>query len=75
MGLEIEPGIEDVYDAIESRYGWDRFVREVAGVAVARLLQDVDVTDVRIRQVNEAAFEEAELRQDLEELGLGFGDE
>ena len=42
---------------------------------MARLLQDVDVTDVRIRQVNEAAFEEAELRQDLEELAFDFGDE
>ena len=75
VGLEIEPGIEDVYDAIESRYGWDRFVREVSGIAVKRLLADVDVTDVAIVQVDEAAFEEAELEEGLRELGLGFGDE
>ena len=75
QGLAIEPGVEDVYDAIESRYGWDRFVREVSGIAVARLLADVDVTDVAIVQVDEAAFEEAELEEGLRELGLDFGDE
>jgi hypothetical protein len=60
-GLVMEPGIDDIYDAIEGRYGWERFVREVTAIAVARLASDVNVSDVEVVQVDEEAFEEAEL--------------
>ena len=71
-GLVMEPGIDDIYDAIEGRYGWDRFVREVTELAVARVVTDVSVTNVEVEQVDEEAFEEAELREAFEEMGIAF---
>lgn len=35
--LRIEAGFEDVYDALEARYGWERFLAEVK----ARVLEDI----------------------------------
>jgi hypothetical protein len=43
----MEPGIDDIDDAIEGRYGWERFVREVTAIAVARLVSDVNVVTRR----------------------------
>lgn len=65
--LRIEEGFEDVYDALETRYGWERFLAEVK----ARVLEDmadrleVRVVSVRTGETSDEQQQEDDLREFL----------
>lgn len=49
--LRIEEGVEDAYDALESRYGWERFLKEVRPQVLAEIAERLEVRVVKMDSV------------------------
>lgn len=64
--LRLEAGIEDVHDALEARYGWERFLAEVK----ARVLEDIaERLEVRVVSVTTGhSSDEQQQEDDLREF-------
>lgn len=58
--LRIEEGIEDVYDALEGRYGWERFLTEVRAQVLAEIAERLEVRVVKVETGRTSDYQQEE---------------
>ena len=58
--LRIEEGVEDVYDALESRYGWERFLKEVRAQVLAEIAERLEVRVVKVETGRTSDYQQEE---------------
>lgn len=74
-GLQIESGVEDIYEALEFRYGWERFERQIAKLLVSTLGFEPQAFEIEEIDMTKVSEEEQELEDARAFLAEHFPEE